>query len=108
MNINPLELVKQMGAFQEKLAAIRASGSAGGGMVVIELNGHFEVTDVRISAEAIEDRDVQMLQDLVQAAFTDGLEKVRETMNREIGSMAGGMLPNGFDLSDLSGLMGKT
>ena len=108
MNINPLDLVKQMGMFQDKLAAVKATGSAGGGMVAIDLNGQFEVTDVRISAEAIEDGDIQMLQDLVQAAFSDGLGKIRETMNREIGSMAGGMLPNGFDLSDLSGLMGKT
>ena len=107
MNINPLELVKQMGAFQEKLNTISASGSAGGGMVVIDLNGKFEVTAVRIAPEIVESGDTEIIQDLVQAAFTDGLEKIREEISREMGSMAGGLMPNGFDLSGLSGLMGN-
>ena len=108
MNINPMELVKQMGAFQEKLAAITAEGSSGGGMVAIGLNGKFEVTSVKIAPEAIADGDTGMLEDLVQAAFSDGLEKIREAMGSEMGSMAGGLMPNGFNFSDLSGLMGNT
>jgi len=107
MNINPMELVKQMGLFQEKLNAINATGSAGGGMVVIELNGKFEVTAVQISPEIFEGGDVEIVQDLVMAAFSDGLEKIREALSREMGSMAGGFMPNGFDLSSLSGLMGN-
>ena len=107
MNINPMELVKQMGLFQEKLDAVKASGSAGGGMVVIELNGKFEVTSVKIAPEIIGGGDVEIVQDLVMAAFSDGLEKIRESISREMGSMTGNFLPNGFDLSNLSGLMGN-
>jgi DNA-binding YbaB/EbfC family protein len=102
MNINPFDLVKQMGAFQEKLAAISETGSAGGGMVEIELNGKMEVIAVKIAPEIMESGDVEMLQDLILAAFSRGIEKIRETVGREMGAMAGGLNIPG--LSDLMGM----
>ncbi|GHV91747.1 hypothetical protein AGMMS50268_22500 [Spirochaetia bacterium] len=110
MNINPFDILKnaqkiqeQMGAFQEKLGGISITGSAGGGMVEIDLNGKMEVLAVRIAPEAIDPREAEMLQDLVTAAFTDGLEKIRERINQEMGALAGGMgiagmpgMPPGF------------
>jgi DNA-binding YbaB/EbfC family protein len=100
MNINPFDLMKQVGAFQEKLAAISGTGSAGGGMVEIELNGKLEVTAVRIAPEVMEGGDAEMLQDLVVAAFSNGMEKIKEAIGQEMGAMAGVNIPG------LSGLMG--
>jgi DNA-binding YbaB/EbfC family protein len=98
MNINPLDILKnaqkiqeQMGAFQEKLVSISATGSAGGGMVEIDLNGKIEVLAVRIAPEAAEGGDTEMLQDLVTAAFTNALEKIKEAISREMGGLAGGL-----------------
>ena len=100
MNINPFEILKnagkiqeQMGALQEKLGQIRATGSSGGGMVEIDLNGRMEVQSVRISAEAMEEGDREMLQDLVAAAINSAMEKIREAINREMGAMTGMSLP---------------
>jgi len=97
MNINPFDILKnaqkiqeQMGAFQEKLGGIKITGSAGGGMAEIDMNGKMEVLAVRITQEAMEDRE--MLQDLVTAAFNNALEKVREEVNSEMG----GMIPGGL------------
>ena len=99
MNINPFDIMKnaqkiqeQMGTFQEKLGAIRITGSAGGGMAEIDMNGRMEVLAVRISPEAMEEGDREMLQDLICAASNNAMEKVRETINRELGSM----LPGGM------------
>jgi DNA-binding YbaB/EbfC family protein len=101
MNINPFDILKnaqkiqeQMGSFQEKLGALKVSGSAGGGMVEIEMNGRMEIQAVRISPEAMEDRE--MLQDLIAAAHSGCMEKVREAINREMGALAG--LPPGFQM----------
>ncbi len=98
MNINPFDLLKnaqkfqeQMGSFQEKLETISATGAAGGGMVEIDLNGKLELTAVRIAHEAA--GDTEMLQDLIMAAFTDGMAKVKEKLSSEVGSMAGLGLP---------------
>jgi DNA-binding YbaB/EbfC family protein len=101
MNINPYELMKQMGTFQEKLAHIRATGSSGGGMVEIDLNGKLEVLDVRIAQEAVENGDTEMLEDLVTAAFSNAMEKTKEAIGREAGAMTGGL-----NIPGLSGLMG--
>jgi nucleoid-associated protein EbfC len=97
MNMNPFDILKnaqkiqeQMGAFQEKLGGIKITGSAGGGMAEIDMNGKMEVLAVRIGQEAMEDRE--MLQDLITAAFNNALEKVREEVNREMG----GMIPGGL------------
>jgi DNA-binding YbaB/EbfC family protein len=80
-----------MGAFQEKLGDIRSEGSSGGGMVTVELNGRMEALAIRIGDEAMEDKE--MLQDLVIAAFNNAMEKVRESINQEMGSLAGMRLP---------------
>jgi DNA-binding YbaB/EbfC family protein len=94
MNFNPLDILKnaqkiqeQMGAFQETLCTLKAAGSAGGGMVEIELNGKLEILAVKISPDAMEDRE--MLQDLVMAAFNSATEKIREAINRKMGAMTG-------------------
>jgi DNA-binding YbaB/EbfC family protein len=89
MNINPFEMMKQMGVFQEKLATVSATGSAGGGMVEIDLNGKLEVIAVRIAKEAVEGGDTEMLEDLVMSAFANALEKTKEAIGRELGVMAG-------------------
>ena len=96
MNINPFEILKnakqiqeQMGVFQEKLGNIRVAGSSGGGMVEIVMNGRMEVQEVRISPELVMERDQEMLQDLVAAAFNNALEKVKEMVNREMGASIG-------------------
>ncbi|MDR0451235.1 MAG: YbaB/EbfC family nucleoid-associated protein [Treponema sp.] len=118
MNINPFDVLKnaqkiqeQMGALQEKLAALSVTGSAGGGMVEVDINGKMEILAVRIAPEAADPNDLGMLQDLVAAAFTGAMEKIRERINQEMGAMAGSLgLPNmpgnipGFPGSGFPGL----
>lgn len=98
MNINPLDLLKsaqkiqeQMGNVQERLGTITATGSAGGGMVEIDINGRMEIQGVRVQPDALNGHDVEMLQDLIAAAFTNAIEKIRETLNSELGSFMRGM-----------------
>jgi DNA-binding YbaB/EbfC family protein len=101
MNINPFDILKnaqkiqeQMSGFQEKLGAITATGAAAGGLVEIDVNGKLDVIAVRIAPQAM--ADVEMLQDLIMAAFTDGLAKVREKISGEAAAMTGGLNIPGF------------
>ncbi|MDR2759604.1 MAG: YbaB/EbfC family nucleoid-associated protein [Spirochaetaceae bacterium] len=103
MNINPFDILKnaqkfqeQMGSFQERLTAITATGSSGGGMVEIDLNGRLELLAIRIAPEAVDPADIGMLQDLIVAAFTAAMEKIKEAVNTEMGALAGGMGIPGF------------
>jgi hypothetical protein len=104
MAVNPFELLKNLQSFQsrmnevqERMAQIRVTGSAGGDMVRIEMTGALSVTRVTIVKEAVDPNDVEMLQDLVLAAFSDALAKVKDKMKEEASSMTGGFdLPPGL------------
>ena len=111
MNINPFDILKnaqklqeQMGAFQEKLGEIRVSGSSGGGMAEIEMNGKMEVLAVKIAGDAMEDRE--MLEDLIAAAFNNAMEKIREAINREMGAMIPGGIPGMSGIPGMPGFPG--
>ena len=96
MNINPLDVLKsaqkvqeQMGEFQGKLETITATGSSGGGMVEIDMNGRLEMLAIRITPEIVDPTDVRMLEDLIMAAFTNGMEKIKESIGSEMGGLLG-------------------
>jgi hypothetical protein len=100
MNINPFDLLKnaqkmqeQMNSFQEKLAEITATGAAGGGLVEVDLNGKLELIAVRIAPQMMDGADTELLQDLIVAAFNDGLSKVKEEIGSEVGAMTGLNIP---------------
>ena len=104
MGKNPFEFLKQfqnmqgkVQEMQEKLKTISVAGSAGGDMVQVELNGQMEVVSVHISPEVVDPDDIQMLEDLVHAACSDALLKIKEKLKQEVASFSGGMnLPPGL------------
>ena len=104
MDINPMELLKnfqniqsKLSEMQEKLKEISVTGSSGGGMVEIQMDGSLSVTGVTIAPEVIDPKEREMLQDLVLAAFTDAVVKVKERMKDEASSVTGGLpLPPGL------------
>ncbi len=96
MATNPFEIFKQlqglqskMGEIQAKLKTVRATGSAGGGLVTVEVNGQMQVEKVTIAPEAVDPRDIPMLQDLVLAAVTDALERLKEKIREEVSQVTG-------------------
>jgi nucleoid-associated protein EbfC len=85
------KMQKQMQKAQEELKEKTVDGSAGGGMVTVTMNGHKELVDVQINEDAVDPDDVEMLQDLVMAAFNDALKQVDEMVQQEMGKYTGGM-----------------
>ncbi len=81
---------------EEKMNSIEVEGNAGGGMVRIVLNGHKNILSVDISKEVVDPDDVEMLQDLVTAAFNDAVGKVDEEVKENMGSSMPGGLPGGI------------
>ena len=80
---------------QEQIAAIRVDASSGGGMVSVKMDGHKTVLGVKIDPEVA--GDVEMLQDMVMAAFNEASKKVDEESQSKMGGMLGGLgLPPGM------------
>lgn len=76
---------------QEALGEQVVEGTAGGGAVKVTMNGHKDVTSVAISPDVVSPDDVEMLQDLVLAAFQDALGKVNEITESTMGKYTKGM-----------------
>lgn len=96
---NMQAMMKQAQQMQEKLqeqiAAIRVEASAGGGMITVKMDGHKSVLSVTIDPEVA--GDVEMLQDMMRAAFNEAAKKVDEEAQGKMGGMLGGLgLPPGM------------
>lgn len=85
------KLQNQMAKLQEELAEKTVEGSAGGGMITVVANGKHEVVNIKIDREVVDPEDVEMLQDLVQAAVNDALKKAQEMVSGEMSKLTGGL-----------------
>lgn len=82
---------RQYELLQQKMAETIVEGSAGGGTVVVKMDGRKQVLSVKIDPETIKSGDVEMLQDLVTAAINGASRKVDETLQSTMGGMLGGL-----------------
>src|SRR4030081_2031536 len=97
------QIQEQMKEAQERLERKIVTGSSGGGMVIVTANGKGELQKVQIDKQAVDPRDVPMLEDLVMAAVNGALKAAQEAAAAE-GPLAGmadlgglaGMFPGGF------------
>ncbi len=93
------EMQQKMSEMQEQLAAAEVSGSSGAGMVTVALNGKGELRRLKIDPAIVDPNEVEVLEDLITAAFNDARTKVEARMSEEMGKLTGGLpLPPGFKL----------
>lgn len=92
--MNPFDLLKNAGAIKEQLEnvqgqleSISATGSSGGRMVEVTLNGKFEMTDIHLDPICVDNRDVKMLEDLIKAAQHDAITKIQDKIKEMSGPM---------------------
>jgi len=85
------EMQANMAKAQEELAAATVEGTAGGGAVVVVLTGTQDIKSIKIQKDAVDPEDIETLQDLVLAAFTDALKKSRELAAQRLGGVTGGL-----------------
>lgn len=104
MNLNNLmkqaqAMQKKMQEEQEKLALKEFEGIAGGEMVKITINGKNEIKSVKINPSIVNADEVDMLEDLIVAAYSDARKKLSEETEGSMSDMLGGMqMPPGFKL----------
>src|SRR5690606_32422003 len=85
------KMQEQMLKAQEELANKTVEGSAGGGMVLVTVNGQKKVLDVTIKPEVVDPDDIEMLQDLVLAAINDAMTKAEEMAGKDMSKFTGGL-----------------
>jgi len=85
------ELQAKLAKAQAELAEATIEASSGGGAVKVTVNGQQQVLSVKISPEAIEPDDVEMLEDLVMTAVNEALAKAQEMAAKRMGKLTGGL-----------------
>jgi len=85
------QLQEKMAKLQEELAEKTVETSAGGGMVTVVANGKQEIVSIKIDPEIVEEKDIEMLEDLILAAVNEALSQAKELVNEEMTKLTGGI-----------------
>jgi len=93
----------EMKNLQEELSKQVITGSSGGGMVEVTMNGKFEVIDIKIEKRLIQGRDMQMLEDLIVAAVNDAMKKAQGLIKDKMGQLTGGLSIPGVGIPGMLG-----
>lgn len=90
-----MKSAQQMGGkmqeMQTQLKGLRATGSAGGGMVEIEVNGLGEVLRAKVDPTLFSSGDREMLEDLLPAAINQAQGKAKQLHRDAMQSMTEGL-----------------
>ena len=91
------KMQSEMKKIQDELKRKTIDVTAGGGAVKVVMNGEKQVQSLTIDPAAVDPEDVEMLQDLLSAAFNEATKKVDEMMAAEMGKLTSGLgLPPGM------------
>ena len=85
------ELQKNMMKMQEELEKATVEASAGGGVVRVVVSGKMRVESLTIEPDVVSPDDVEMLQELVQAAVNEGIEEAQQMVSQRMGALTGGL-----------------
>lgn len=85
------ELQKNMVKMQEELENATVEASAGGGVVKVVVSGRMRVESLTIEPDVVSPDDIEMLQELVQAAVNEGMEEAQKMASNRMSALTGGL-----------------
>lgn len=93
------QMQTRMAEMQGKMEQMEVSGASGGGMVQVQINGKGELRRLKIDPSIVDPNDVEVLEDLIVAAFNDAKSRAEAAMQGEMQKLTGGLnLPPGLKL----------
>ena len=93
------EMQAKMAEMQAQLETVEMTGAAGGGMIQLTLNGKGDLRKIKIDKALLDPQEVEVLEDLIVAAFNDARGKVSAHAEQEMQKLTGGLqLPGGMKL----------
>lgn len=82
---------ERIAKLQEELESKIVEASAGGGAVQVKVNGKQQLVEIKISKEAVDPEDIEMLEDMIMAAVNEGLKSAQEMVSEEMAKITGGL-----------------
>jgi nucleoid-associated protein EbfC len=96
-----MQMQSQMADAQQRVSEATVVGASGGGKVSITMQGDGTVTKVAIDPSVVDPAEVELLEDLVIAAFRDAGAQVSQLQSEMMSQATGGL-----DLGGFGGLLG--
>lgn len=85
------EMQNEMARVQQEVEEAEYSATVGGGTVSVTVNGKHEVQKINIKPDVVDPEDIEMLEDLITAAFNEAIRKANDTMENEMNKVTGGL-----------------
>ena len=92
------DMLIQVQKMQEDMANLQAdlderefSATSGGGMISVTVNGKHELKELKISPDAIDPDEPEMLEDLITVAINEAIANATKTSEEEMGAITGGL-----------------
>jgi DNA-binding YbaB/EbfC family protein len=82
---------QKLSKMQQEMAGKEFEASSGGGMVTARVSGRQELLALVVDPKALEGGDVEMLQDLILAAVNEAMRIAKDSMEREMNALTGGI-----------------
>lgn len=93
------QLQEKMQGLQEEIAAMEATGTSGGGLVTVSVDGKGTVKGVRIDPSLAKPDEMEILEDLIVAASRDAKGKVEAQAEAKMRELTAGLpIPPGLNL----------
>ncbi|WP_142415892.1 YbaB/EbfC family nucleoid-associated protein [Bartonella massiliensis] len=93
------EMKEKMQQIQEEMANLQATGTAGGDLVSITLNGKNIIIAIQIDPSLLKPEETEILADLIMAAHNEARTKIDNALEEKTKNMTAGLpLPSGFKL----------
>ena len=92
------QMQERMAEVQKDLASKTCEASSGGGMVIATVNGNQELVGLKIDPAIVDQKDMEILQDLVAAAVNEAFRRSKEMASQEMGKLTSGF---GLNIQDI-------
>ena len=91
------EMKGKMEAMQAELADMVVEGRSGGGLVTVALSGKGDLKGLKIDPSLANPSEIEVLEDLVVAAFNDAKSKSEAEVQRKMSEVTAGLpIPPGM------------
>lgn len=92
------QMQQKMSEMQQKMEQTEITGAAGAGLVQVTINGKSEMRALKIDPSLVDPAEVEVLEDLIVAAFNDAKAKLETQMADEMNKVTGGLNIPGMKL----------
>ncbi len=92
------QMQQKMADMQQKMEQTEITGMAGAGLIQVTINGKSEMRSLKIDPSLVDPQEIEVLEDLIIAAFNDAKSKLESQMSEEMGKITGGMNIPGMKL----------